>query len=256
MSLTRSPVIPVVRNCDRYAPGDTPTSRTNARRRLSTDPNPVRLATMLEAVVAALEHRPDYEVFLISSIREAHRRSGDTAQAVADGLASTARVITAAALIMMAVFGAFVAHPDPVVKMVGLGLAVAVLVDATLVRMVLVPGTMVLLGRANWWLPRWLDRILPTIDIEGEATSTVARVAVRAAGTVTSAPTQQRLEPDHLRGGVALQPPPEQRFREPAPRALEAVGLSMGHERAVGGDLAVEAALEVVEEPARRPGDR
>jgi putative drug exporter of the RND superfamily len=198
----------------------------------------------------------DYEVFLISSIREAHRRTGDTAQAVADGLASTARVITAAAVIMMAVFGAFVAHPDPVVKMVGLGLAVAVLVDATLIRMVLVPGTMVLLGRANWWLPRWLDRILPTIDIEGEATPAVVRVAVRAAGTVSSAPIQQRLEPDHLRGGVALQPPPEQRFREPAPRALEAVGLSMGHERAVGGDLAVEAALEVVEEPARRPGDR
>ena len=131
----------------------------------------------------------DYEVFLISSIREAHRRTGDTAQAVADGLASTARVITAAAVIMMAVFGAFVAHPDPVVKMVGLGLAVAVLVDATLVRMVLVPGTMVLLGRANWWLPRWLDRILPTIDIEGETTPPVARVAVRAVGTVTRAPT-------------------------------------------------------------------
>jgi putative drug exporter of the RND superfamily len=132
----------------------------------------------------------DYEVFLISSIREAHRRTGDTAQAVADGLASTARVITAAALIMMAVFGAFVAHPDPVVKMVGLGLAVAVLVDATLVRMVLVPGTMVLLGRANWWLPRWLDRILPTIDIEGGTTPPVARVAVRAVGTATSAPIQ------------------------------------------------------------------
>jgi RND superfamily putative drug exporter len=131
----------------------------------------------------------DYEVFLISSIREAHRRTGDTAQAVADGLASTARVITAAAVIMMAVFGAFVAHPDPVVKMVGLGLAVAVLVDFTLIRMVLVPGTMVLLGRANWWLPRWLDRILPTIDIEGETTPPVARVAVRAVGTVTRAPT-------------------------------------------------------------------
>jgi RND superfamily putative drug exporter len=132
----------------------------------------------------------DYEVFLISSIREAHRRTGDTAQAVADGLASTARVITAAAVIMMAVFGAFVAHPDPVVKMVGLGLAVAVLVDATLIRMVLVPGTMVLLGRANWWLPRWLDRILPTIDSGGDATPAVARVAVRTLALDARAPTR------------------------------------------------------------------
>ena len=119
---------------------------------------------------------------------------------VADGLASTARVITAAALIMMAVFGAFGAHPDPVVKMVGLGLAVAVLVDATLVRMVLVPGTMVLLGRANWWLPSRLDRILPTIDIDGDTTPAVARVAVRAVAvdapprtsTVTRTASRQR----------------------------------------------------------------
>ncbi|HLM65657.1 MAG TPA: MMPL family transporter [Acidimicrobiales bacterium] len=129
----------------------------------------------------------DYEVFLISSIREAHRRTGDTSQAVAEGLGSTARVITAAALIMMAVFGAFVAHPDPVVKMVGLGLAVAILVDATLVRMVLVPGTMVLLGRANWWLPRWLDRILPTIELEGDTTPSATGAAVPRVDTPRTA---------------------------------------------------------------------
>jgi RND superfamily putative drug exporter len=109
----------------------------------------------------------DYEVFLLSRIREEYVRTGDPRGSVAHGLAATARVITAAALIMIAVFLAFVANPDPVTKMVGLGLAVAVLLDATVVRMVLVPALMVLMGRANWWLPRWLDRILPRIHVEG-----------------------------------------------------------------------------------------
>jgi putative drug exporter of the RND superfamily len=109
----------------------------------------------------------DYEVFLLSRIREEYVRTGDPRGSVAHGLAATARVITAAALIMIAVFLAFVASPDPVTKMVGLGLAVAVLLDATVVRMVLVPALMVLMGRANWWLPRWLDRILPRVHIDG-----------------------------------------------------------------------------------------
>jgi RND superfamily putative drug exporter len=110
----------------------------------------------------------DYEVFLISAIRAAHRAHGDNSRAVVEGLSSTARIITAAAVIMLSVFGSFVFFPDPVVKMVGLGLAVSIFVDATIVRMVLVPAAMILLGEANWWLPRWLDRILPTIDFEGE----------------------------------------------------------------------------------------
>jgi putative drug exporter of the RND superfamily len=108
----------------------------------------------------------DYEVFLLSRIREEYVRSGDPRDSVARGLAATARVITAAALIMIAVFIAFVAYPEPVTKMVGLGLAVAVLIDATVVRMLLVPSLMVLMGPANWWLPRWLDRILPRIHID------------------------------------------------------------------------------------------
>jgi RND superfamily putative drug exporter len=109
----------------------------------------------------------DYEVFLLSRIREEYAGGGDPRGSVARGLASTARVITAAALIMIAVFASFVAAPEPVTKMVGLGLAVAVLVDATVVRMLLVPSLMVLMGRANWWLPRWLDRILPAVQLEG-----------------------------------------------------------------------------------------
>jgi len=91
------------------------------------------------------------------------------------GLSSTARVITSAALIMISVFGAFVLSDDPNGKLFGVGLAVAVFLDATLVRMVLVPSTMSLVGRANWWLPAWLDRILPHLDLEAtpeEAPST------------------------------------------------------------------------------------
>ena len=109
----------------------------------------------------------DYEVFLLSRIREEYDRTGDNATAVADGLALTARVITAAAVIMFFVFGSFVLGPEVALKLMGLGLAVAVLIDATIVRMVLVPATMELLGDWNWWLPKWLDRILPRVHVEG-----------------------------------------------------------------------------------------
>jgi RND superfamily putative drug exporter len=116
----------------------------------------------------------DYEVFLLSRIREEWRRSGSNSLAVADGLASTARVITAAAAIMICVFLSFVINdPLRVLDIFGLGLAVAVFVDATLVRMVLVPSVMQLLGDANWWMPDWLDRIVPHIGVEVEATPTV-----------------------------------------------------------------------------------
>ncbi|MFZ0080980.1 MAG: MMPL family transporter, partial [Trebonia sp.] len=103
----------------------------------------------------------DYEVFLLSRIRESYLVSGDNAAAVVSGLASTARVITAAAAIMVVVFLSFDLTPDPGVKQVGLGLAVAVLVDATVVRLVLVPAVMEMLGKANWWMPRWLARVMP-----------------------------------------------------------------------------------------------
>jgi RND superfamily putative drug exporter len=109
----------------------------------------------------------DYEVFLISRIREEYTRTGNNAEAVAHGLTVTARVITAAAAIMVVVFLSFVLGPDRTVKEFGIGLAVAILVDATVVRLILVPATMELLGDANWWLPRWLDRALPRLDVEG-----------------------------------------------------------------------------------------
>jgi RND superfamily putative drug exporter len=111
----------------------------------------------------------DYEVFLLSRIREEWLRTGDNATSVADGLAHTARVITAAAAIMVCVFGSFVLGDLRILKLFGMGLATAVLVDATLVRMVLVPATMELLGKANWWFPHWLDRFVPTLSIEVDA---------------------------------------------------------------------------------------
>ena len=108
----------------------------------------------------------DYEVFLLSRIREEYDRTGDNTESVARGLAGTGRVVTSAALIMVAVFSSFIFSPIPSLKMLGLGLAVAILIDATIVRMVLVPATMALLGKANWWLPAWLDRLLPRLTVE------------------------------------------------------------------------------------------
>ena len=109
----------------------------------------------------------DYEVFLLSRIRENWLATGDAKGSVVTGLARTGRVITSAAAIMVAVFLSFATEADVVLKMLGLGMATAVLLDATLIRMVLVPATMTLLGRFNWWLPGWLDRLLPDFDVEG-----------------------------------------------------------------------------------------
>jgi RND superfamily putative drug exporter len=114
----------------------------------------------------------DYEVFLISRIREEYLKDGDTRRAVADGLAKTARVITAAAAIMVVVFLAFLAAPDVFLKLFGIGLASAIFLDATIVRMVLVPAVMQLLGSRNWWIPNWLERILPRLDVEHVAVGT------------------------------------------------------------------------------------
>src|SRR5215203_2253199 len=114
----------------------------------------------------------DYEVFLISRIREEYLKDGDTRRAVADGLAKTARVITAAAAIMVVVFLAFVTSPEVFLKLFGIGLAAAIFLDATVVRMVLVPAVMQLLGKYNWWIPDWMERALPRLDVERVAAGT------------------------------------------------------------------------------------
>jgi RND superfamily putative drug exporter len=120
----------------------------------------------------------DYEVFLLSRIREEYDRTGDNAASVAKGLARTARVISAAAAIMVVVFLTVVLGANVSVKQIGLGLAVAVLIDATLVRMVLVPAVMELLGKANWWLPGPLDRILPKAPLSQDEPPAIARKPV------------------------------------------------------------------------------
>lgn len=119
---------------------------------------------MLFAIVFGLSM--DYEVFLLSAIKERFDKTGDNSDAVVEGLASTARVITAAAAIMVMVFAGFLTNGDRDIKLIGFGLAMAVLLDATLVRMVLVPASMELLGKRNWWMPQWLNRTLPKMSIE------------------------------------------------------------------------------------------
>jgi len=132
--------------------------------RIPKTPVPAFVPMIMFAVLFGLSM--DYEVFLLSRVREEYKRSGDGRSCVADGLAATARVITAATAIMIFVFGVFIFDPNVFIKQIGLGLTVAILVDATIVRVVLVPATMELLGKANWWLPRCLDRILPDVHAQ------------------------------------------------------------------------------------------
>ena len=128
-------------------------------------PMPAFIPVLMFAVLFGLSM--DYEVFLVSRMRESWLRTRDNSQAIVDGLAGTGRVVTAAAAIMVAVFAAFIPSPEVFLKVIGVGMAAAILVDATVVRMLLVPAIMHLTGRANWWLPEWLDRRLPQLHVEG-----------------------------------------------------------------------------------------
>ena len=129
-------------------------------------PLPAFVPVLMFAVLFGLSM--DYEVFLVSRMREAWLRTHDNERSVLEGLASTGRVITAAAAIMVAVFAAFIPSQDVVLKTIGVGMASAIFIDATIVRLLLVPAVMHLLGRANWWLPAWLDRRLPQLHVEGQ----------------------------------------------------------------------------------------
>jgi putative drug exporter of the RND superfamily len=132
---------------------------------------PVAVASMVPMLMFAILFglSMDYEVFLLSRVREEYLLTGRNTDSVVAGISTTARVITSAALIMIVVFAGFAMGDNLIVQQIGLGLAVAVLVDATIVRVALVPSTMVLLSDRNWWMPRWLDRLLPHLDIEGES---------------------------------------------------------------------------------------
>jgi RND superfamily putative drug exporter len=128
-------------------------------------PLPAFVPVLMFAVLFGLSM--DYEVFLMSRMRESWLRTGDSSRAIVEGLAGTGRVISAAAAIMVAVFAAFIPSPDVVLKTIGVGMAAAILIDATVVRLLLVPSAMHLLGRYGWWMPRWLDRRLPQLHVEG-----------------------------------------------------------------------------------------
>jgi len=160
----------------------------------STGPIEPFIPMMLFAIVFGLSM--DYEVFLLSRVKEEYDSGSSNDKAVADGLASTARVITAAAAIMVVVFGSFLLESDRVIKVMGFGLAIAVLLDATIVRMLLVPASMELLGDRNWWIPRWLDRILPKIDVDGahhERIIDLAAADVAGDGSSETDPDRERV---------------------------------------------------------------
>ena len=133
----------------------------------STLPIPAYVPMLVFCIVFGLSM--DYEVFLLSRVHEAWLATGDAHRSVAIGIGATARVITTAALIMIVVFTSFVINPDPTVKMLAIGMAFAVLIDASLVRMILVPAIMSLLGAHAWWLPRWLEPVVPNLQLEGQA---------------------------------------------------------------------------------------
>jgi putative drug exporter of the RND superfamily len=148
---------------------------------------PAFVPMLMFAIVFGLSM--DYEVFLISRVHEAWTKTADAHRSVAMGIGSTARVITTAAAIMIVVFTSFVLDPDPTVKMLAIGMAASVLIDASVIRMILVPAVMSLLGSNAWRMPKWLDRITPNLDIEGS--EHLARVAREEQTALTRTPTAQ-----------------------------------------------------------------
>ncbi len=141
----------------------------------TTLPIPAYVPMLVFCIVFGLSM--DYEVFLLSRVHEVWLGTGDPHRSVAIGIGATARVITTAAAIMVVVFTSFVLNPDPTVKMLAIGMAVAVLIDASLVRMILVPSVMALLGARAWWMPRWLEPVVPQLHLEGSASATGAPTA-------------------------------------------------------------------------------
>jgi RND superfamily putative drug exporter len=152
-----------------------------------TGPIEAFVPVMMFAIVFGLSM--DYQVFLVSRIYEEWHRRGDNREAVTHGLAATGKTITAAAAIMILVFGSFILGGERILMLFGLGLSGAVLLDALIVRSVLVPGLMLLSGKANWWLPRGLDRVLPRLNVEGSVEDEVHATPARrrqAPATVAS----------------------------------------------------------------------
>jgi putative drug exporter of the RND superfamily len=169
----------------------------------TTLPIPAYVPMLVFAIVFGLSM--DYEVFLLSRVHEAWIETGDPHRAVAVGIGATARVITTAAAIMVVVFASFVLSTDPTVKMLAIGMAFAVLIDASLVRMILVPSIMALLDARAWWMPRWMEPIVPQLQLEGSVvepgpvpapsepeSAPVAPVSVSADGSASAPASSDR----------------------------------------------------------------
>jgi putative drug exporter of the RND superfamily len=161
----------------------------------STLPIPAYVPMLVFCIVFGLSM--DYEVFLLSRVHEAWLDTTDAHRSVAIGIGATARVITTAALIMIVVFTSFVINPDPTVKMLSLGMAVAVLIDASLVRMCLVPSIMTLLGSRAWWMPRWMEPVVPQLRLEGspDAAPSPEPALTGTAGQLAEPPVEQPPQP-------------------------------------------------------------
>jgi putative drug exporter of the RND superfamily len=185
----------------------------------TTLPIPAYVPMLVFAIVFGLSM--DYEVFLLSRVHEAWVATGDAHRSVAIGIGSTARVITTAAAIMVVVFASFVLNVDPTVKMLAIGMAFAVLIDASLVRMILVPSVMSLLGERAWWMPRWLEPIVPHLELEGSIEPTeAAPVEPVAAGTPEAEVVR---EAEAVLKAEPLPTPPVAPEPEPVPPAAEPV---------------------------------
>ena len=156
----------------------------------TTLPIPAYVPMLVFAIVFGLSM--DYEVFLLSRVHEAWIETGDPHRAVAVGIGATARVITTAAAIMVVVFASFVLSTDPTVKMLAIGMAFAVLIDASLVRMILVPSIMALLDARAWWMPRWMEPIVPHLQLEGSTAPAASAAPAPAAPAPAASPDQGR----------------------------------------------------------------
>ena len=179
----------------------------------TTLPIPAYVPMLVFAIVFGLSM--DYEVFLLSRVHEAWVATGDAHRSVAIGIGSTARVITTAAAIMVVVFASFVLNVDPTVKMLAIGMAFAVLIDASLVRMILVPSVMALLGEHAWWMPRWLEPIVPHLQLEGSTEPPAEVVADRSAEAEVVLEAEAVLKAETLPAPPATEPPTP----EPVPPA-------------------------------------
>jgi RND superfamily putative drug exporter len=221
----------------------------------TTLPIPAYVPMLVFAIVFGLSM--DYEVFLLSRVHEAWIETGDPHRAVAVGIGATARVITTAAAIMVVVFASFVLSTDPTVKMLAIGMAFAVLIDASLVRMILVPSIMALLDARAWWMPRWMEPIVPQLQLEGStapaasaapvAPAPAAPAPAGAAQTAAATDTEAETETEAETATAAA--------TETAAQAVPAEAETAA-ERETAAETATEATTETEAETATASGVR